>query len=107
MIDLNQKQLSEAIFLIGKEINRGAWLVDRMGGANGGIGCKMPEAVKIVAVVTARPGEVLVESVATEILGAQTNKTTEAGSQSQAGNQLTTQGGENGQITTNTYGEVT
>lgn len=125
MIDLIDKQLSEAIFELAQELNRGAWLADRFGGEGGGIGVEMVRAVKVKASVTARPGSVLVESIAVAEQGAAQTTSTETGSQqsvsvsgpvssttvenstqTQAGRTDNVQSGGNTNTTTNTFGEA-
>lgn len=126
MNDLTEKHLSEAIFELAKELNRGAWLSDRFGGANnGGLGVEMVKSVRVKAVVTARPGSVLVESISLSEQGASestsvervdqrdvsvssaiTSVTAESGSQSQQGRTDNAQSGGNKNTTINTFGEA-
>jgi hypothetical protein len=125
MIDLSDKQLSEAIFELSKELNRGAWLADRFGGADGGIGCEAIRSVKVKARVTVLPGSVLVESVSlshagptksvstesgsqqqTSVSSAVNSTTVENSSQSQGSQSNNLQSGGNKNTTINDYGEV-
>lgn len=101
MIDLSNQQLSNAMYLLAQEINRGCWLPDR-----NGIPTEMVTEVKVSAIVTCLPGEVIVESMTVSNSGAGYQRASETGSQSQGGQTNSVQNGVNTDTQTNTYKEV-
>jgi hypothetical protein len=101
MIDLSNQQLSDAMYLLAQEINRGCWLPDR-----NGIPTEMVTEVKVSAIVTCLPGEFIVQSMTVSNSGVGSQTATEEGSQSQGGSTSSAQNGTNTDTQTNTYKEV-
>lgn len=101
MIDLAGKQLSEAIYLLGREIQLGTWRLDR-----GGVDCFMVEEVQVQAVVTARPGSLIVESMTVSNSGQSVQQANQESEQKQDGKVNSAQGGSNTNTQDNTYKEL-
>ena len=97
--------MSDAIFLLGKELNRGAWLIDRTGADTGGIGCEMISEVDVQATVVISEGTFIVESMSISDQGAVSQTSTEGGTQRQRGQVDNLQSGANTNTTTNDYKE--
>lgn len=101
MLDLTAQELSDAIHLIGKEINRGCWLLDREG-----VPTFLPLEVTIQAKVTAAAGVVNVESISAQATGAQTTTDTQTSDSTREDHTYNVQGGDDTDTTTYEYGEV-
>ena len=98
MIDLTQQQLSNAMYLLAQELNRGCWLADR-----NGIPTEMVTEVKVTAIVTALPGELIVESLTVAAAGVGSQTAYEYGTQNQTGYTNSVQSGGDTDTKTNTY----
>lgn len=98
MLDLTEQELSDAIHQIGKEINRGCWLLDREG-----VPTFLPLEVTIQAKVTVASGLVNVESISAQAVGAQTTTDTQTSDSTRADNTFNRQGGDDTDTTTYDY----
>lgn len=102
MIDLSNQKLSNAIRLIGQEVNRGMWNLDR----NDGIPCFAVQEIQVQAEVVVSADDVVIRQVNVTDAGEGTVTDVAESTGTDTGTTTTQQSGGNTDVQTRTFRSV-